>query len=77
VVQVLRGAVRACNAPALPQAAGRIVAHRASSFRELSPGPASGWTPDLPLETPEQARVVLFDAVQTVLATLASSVRCS
>ena len=72
-VQVLRGAVRACNAPALLQAAGRIVAHLGQLVPELSPGlPASGWTPDLPLETPEQARVVLFDAVQTVLATLAS-----
>jgi tetratricopeptide (TPR) repeat protein len=72
-VQVLRGAVQGCNAPALLQAASRIVAHLGQFVPELAPDlPASGWAPDLPFDTPEQARVVLFDAVQTVLATLAS-----
>ena len=69
-VQVLRGAVRACNAPALLRAAGRIVAHLGARSG-LSRTPASGWTPDLPLGTPEQARRALR-RVQTVLATLAS-----
>jgi tetratricopeptide (TPR) repeat protein len=72
-VQVLRSAVRGHDATALVQAAGRIVAHLGQLVPELAPGlPASAWIPDLPLDTPDQARIVLFDAVHAVLATLAA-----
>jgi tetratricopeptide (TPR) repeat protein len=72
-VQVLRAALRGHDPASLVQSAGRVVGHLGQLVPELAPGlPASAWIPDLPLETPHQARVVLFDAVTTVLSTLAA-----
>jgi tetratricopeptide (TPR) repeat protein len=69
-VQVLRAAVRGSDATNLVQAAGRFVGQLGQLVPELAPGPGA-WT-DLPFETPDQARLVLFDAVHAVLATLAA-----
>src|SRR5262249_9873545 len=71
--RVLRPAAGGPDATARGRAAGRIVAPLGQPVPEPAPGlPASAWIPDLPLDTPDQARVVLFDAVHAVLATLAA-----
>src|SRR5262249_43792427 len=69
-VQVLRAAVRGPDATNLVHAAGRFVAQLGQLAPELAPGPGAGAWTDLPFETPDQARLVLFDAVHAVLATL-------
>jgi tetratricopeptide (TPR) repeat protein len=72
-VQVLRAGLRGRDPATLVQAGGRVVGHLGQLLPELAPAlPASAWIPDLPLDTPAGARVVLFDAVCTLLATLAA-----
>ncbi len=72
-VQVLRAGLRGRDLEALVQSAGRAVGHLGQLLPELAPAlPASAWIPDVPLDTPASARVVLFDAVCTVLTTLAA-----
>jgi tetratricopeptide (TPR) repeat protein len=72
-VQVLRAALRGRDLAMLVESAGRVVGHLGQLLPELAPAlPASAWIPDLPLDTPAEARVVLFDAVCTVLATLSA-----
>jgi tetratricopeptide (TPR) repeat protein len=72
-VQVLRAGLRGRDLEGLVQAAGRVMGHLGQLLPELAPAlPASAWIPDLPLDNPAQARVVLFDAVCTLLVTLAA-----
>lgn len=72
-VQVLRAALRGRDPAELVRTAGRVVGHLGQLVPELAPAlPARAWIPDLPLDTPAQARVVLFDAVHTVLSVLAA-----
>src|SRR5262249_51939549 len=71
-VQVLRAALRGRDPATFVQSAGRVAGRLGQLLPELAPSlPATASIPDRPLDTAAGARVVLFDAVCTVLAMVA------